>query len=92
MRKRYLRADLAQGGYLDWRRKATDRIYEALDRYTRFCIGQFAGMGESLSVEAIRFACEADRIPRGRWADVAAELNIIHQKVMERAERPKSNA
>ena len=46
-------------------------------------------MGETLSIDAIRFACEADAIPQGRWKDVTEEMFLIHQVVMDLVDRPK---
>jgi hypothetical protein len=77
--------------YGSWRRKAGARILESLDRYSRYCAGQFSGMGEALSMHAVEFACRADGIPRRRWAEATEDLVLIHSVVLKRMERPKAD-
>ena len=73
--------------YTKWKKGADPAIFLALERYGRYCAGQFVGMGETLNVEAIRFACEADRIQSQRWAAVTEEMFLIHRAAMKHAER-----
>ena len=75
--------------YGRWRKRADRRVMDALAFYARYLVGQFAGMGEALNLEAVRFACEAEAIPPSRWAEVLEDSQVIHRIVVARS-REKS--
>lgn len=88
-RKGFRPADEGFGVYLSWRKYANPRVHRALELYARYCNGQWAGMGEVLSVQAIQFACQAERLPCSRWREVTEEMFTIHEVVLARMERSK---
>lgn len=69
--------------YSRWRRRSRPEVLQALSRYSLYCAGQFCGMGEALSMGAIRFAAEAEGIPRERWAEFTEECQTIHRTLMK---------
>jgi hypothetical protein len=58
---------------------------DALAFYARYLVGQFSGMGEALSLDSLRFACEAEAVPPSRWAELTEEMNLIHRLVVARS-------
>jgi hypothetical protein len=55
---------------------------QAIGFYMRYLAGQYVGMSEALSMDAVRFACEADMIPVERWAETTEEVLVVHRAVL----------
>ena len=76
--------------YAKWRRAAGPEVIRCLGLYTRYCAGQFAGMGEALNMSAVRFLCESEAIPVESWGNKAEEMCLIHSVVMARSKADKN--
>lgn len=53
-----------------------------LDFYVSYLIGQYAGMGEALSLDAVRAALDIEGIPRDEWAGMTRRVLIFHRAVV----------
>lgn len=69
--------------YVEWRHEARPENVALLDFYGRFLVGQFAGMGSALSLDAVRAALDIVGLDRQRWADVTSRLLYLHGLVVE---------
>lgn len=75
--------------YSAWRKGIDPVIYKSLNRYARYCAGQVIAMSEVLDNQAVRFACEADRIQPALWHEIVEDMHAIHAGVMRKVERPR---
>jgi hypothetical protein len=69
--------------YVSWRDEARPGNVALLDFYGRYLVGQFAGMGSALSLDAVRAALDICQVEREAWPDVTARLLYLHGMVVE---------
>lgn len=72
--------------FTDWRLKARPANVALLDFYGRFLVGQWAGMTNALSLEAVEIAFRMNGLPLERWADTLDRLKLIHGIYLELTE------
>ena len=73
--------------FSEWRQGAAPDNLDLLDMYESLLVGQFAGMGNALSLEAVIAAFRIDGIPRAEWSERARRLVLLHGLWLERAEK-----
>ena len=73
--------------YSAWRETAQAENIELIAFYGNYLVGQFAGMGEALSLDAVRAALDIDAVPREDWPEMAQRLILLHSIVI--ATQPK---
>ena len=69
-------ADVEQ--FSAWRETARPDNLWLLDFYGRYLVGQYAGMGQALSLDAVRAALDIEGIDRRAWPDITGRLMILH--------------
>ena len=75
--------------YSKWRATARPENLELLRIYGTWLTGQFCGMGDGVSLQAIMIALRLERVPKWRHPELAARLNLLHSIVMERLKAEK---
>lgn len=68
--------------YTRWRAEAKVENLEAMDFYERYLVGQTAGLGSGLSLDAVRAALEIDEVPRADWPERSRRLLLLHREVV----------
>ena len=79
--------------YFKWREEAPDEVVLGIDLYATCLVGQLAGMGEALCLNAIKIALEVDEVPRSEWLEAIHQLNLIHNetmRIMKRKQKAKA--
>ena len=76
--------------YTGWRDEASPANLDLIDFYLRFLPGQFSGMTNALSLEAVKTALEIDDVPRQEWPDMTERLIRLHNLVEQH--RPKKES
>lgn len=61
-----------------WRETAFPENIAIIDFYSAYLVGQYAGMGRALSLDAIRAALDIARVDREEWPDMTARLLHLH--------------
>ena len=88
-----MRADGAPGRNLDeysaWRREACDENLRLLRIYGTWLVGQYAGMSEALSLQAVESALRIERVPPSERREVAERLMYLHLLWMQHRPRSK---
>jgi hypothetical protein len=72
-----------------WRATARADNQWLLDFYGRYLVGQYAGMGQALSLDAVRAACDIEGIDRRAWPDIAGRLMILHAAYVDALPKDK---
>jgi hypothetical protein len=75
--------------YSGWRATASPDNLDLLSLYSRKLSGQYAGMSNALSLEAVRAALDLEGIPREEWSEMTDRLIRLHRLFEEH--RPKAN-
>lgn len=75
--------------YAEWREDATPALFEVLEIYRKHLVGQFVGMGETLSLLSIRTAMEIEGQPPETWSEMAHMLRVAHATLMAIIPRKK---
>ena len=78
--------------YSEWRDEAPDEVVDGINLYSTYLVGQLAGTGEALCLNAIKIALEVDEVPRGEWSENIHRLNLIHNetmRIMKRKQKAK---
>jgi len=66
-----------------WRETADPDNVAVIDFYGANLLGQFAGMGKALSLDAVRAALDIHSIPREEWPDMTRRLLQVHAIYVE---------
>ena len=75
-----------------WRGTAHPSNLELLNFYARYLTGQYQGMGEALSLDAVRAALDIDQVRREAWAPMTQRLMVLHSIVLRFLPKPKGIA
>ena len=78
--------------YSKWRDDAPEEVIDCINLYSTYLVGQTAGMGDALCLNAIKIALEVDEVPRFEWAETIHRVNHIHgetMRVMKRKQKAK---
>jgi hypothetical protein len=78
--------------YTDWRFDAHPDNLRAIGIYSDLLVGQFAGMTEALSLEAVRAAMDILGVDRRERPALARRLIRLHGLVMEFKRAEKGDA
>lgn len=66
-----------------WRESAGPGNLRLLDFYGAYLVGQYAGMGDALSLDAVRAALDIEGVAREDWPDMTERLLCLHSVVVE---------
>jgi len=64
--------------FSQWREKADAENLELLEMYGSLLIGQFAGMGTALNLDAVVAAFRIEGTPRSAWPVMSRRLVMLH--------------
>jgi len=70
-------------GYQDWRETAEPDNLDLIDLYAGLLAGQYAGMTDALSLEAVEAAMRIERIAEDDRPGLARRLIVLHSLVRE---------
>lgn len=73
--------------YSEWQYTALPDTLTLIQFYRSYLIGQTAGMGSALSLEAVRAALDIEEVPKRAWAEVTQALIALHELVVKHAKR-----
>lgn len=62
----------------EWRELADPDNVALIDFYGRYLVGQYAGMGKGLSLDAVRAALDIDGVAREEWPAMTTRLLGLH--------------
>ncbi len=55
--------------------------------YRSYLVGQLAGMGSALSLEAVRAALDIEEVPKRAWGEITQQLLALHELVVTHTQR-----
>lgn len=64
--------------YSAWRTKASPENLDLISLYARKLVGQYAGISNALSLEAVRTALDLEGFPRQEWSEATDRLVKLH--------------
>ncbi len=76
-------AGIQAEGYEDWRESAEPENLDLIEMYAGLLAGQYAGMTDALSLEAVEAAMRIERIQQDDRPGLARRLMMLHRLVRE---------
>jgi len=73
--------DLSQ--YSSWRSDVDPENLDLMDLYSRYLVGQYAGLGDALSLDAARVALEIEEVSRDDRSTIIERLIYLHGVVVK---------
>ena len=70
-------------GFSKWRADTSPENLELLEMYGSLLIGQYAGMGNALSLDAVMAALRIEGVPRAEWPERSRRLVFLHGLYVE---------
>ena len=86
-RERGVECDVAQ--FSEYRLDADPDNLELLALYGRYLVGQYAGMGRALNLDAVRAALDIEGIDRQEWSEMTRRLLVLHAAFVEALPKDK---